>query len=1477
MVVVGVLLLVFAALLMSVFGPSSARAGTLAGEQDTTFTASTTAANTVAVLSDGNVLVGLSSNVVKYTSTGTSTGVTATYTGAVGTIRVIAGDKYYVGGGWSSKRVLRYNSNGTEDTAFVSTTAPGRVYYQDGIAVASDGSVYVAGGTNPYLYKFSSTGTQDTSFNTNVVAAPVGGAAYSVALQSDGKVLVGTSGGLVKRYNTNGTLDATLVSSTIGAVTSIVQLSDGSIVVASATSPYLRKYSSSGTLDSSFTTNVGSALNSVAQVVKVDGTGRLVVGGNFTGYVKRFSATGVVDTSFSTAQTSITGMVNSLAIQTDGNILVAYTGGVKRLLGANVAPAAPPAPTTVAGDGQATVTVSASAGATPTYYTVTAVEDATKTCTVTGSTGSCTVTGLTNGTSYTFQTTATNIDATSGASPASSAVTPIGVPPVFQSAAVNAAGTTLTLTYNESLGSTTAAASAFTVTADGSPVTVSSVSVSGSTVQLALGSPVGSGKTVTVAYAAPSSSSATSNAAVQDTVGNDAVSLSSTSVTNSSTVDQVAPVFQSATLNSAGTGLTLTYNETLSSTTAATTDFTVLVDGVAATVSSRSVSGSTVVLTLSSAVSGSSTVTVAYSAPTPNSAASNAAVQDSAGNDAASLAATAVTNSSTVGPPTLRSAVLSSSGSVLTMTFSETLLGLNNSTIQSLFTVYSDGSPVTVSGSSCCGSGSTYTINLSSVVTSNRTVTVSYAAPASDASTTNNAVQDASGADLLSITNFAVTNGSTVVGDTTAPTFSSAAVNSLGTSLTLTYNETLGSTTAGASSFTVLVDGNPVTVSSTSVSGTGVVLTLSSAVSAGQTVTVAYAAPSSSSGTSNAAVQDAAGNDAASLTTTSVTNSSTAGPDIAPPTLSTVALNGTGSQVTLTFNETLGSTAPSANAFTVFSGNNVATVTGVSVSGNTVILTLSPVVSTTAELTVAYNAPTTNTSTSNAAVQDVRGNDAASFSGSNQPTNDSWAWTGPSTGTTAGCTGTNYANRSKSKDLPNGVTYTVGVTGDYFCIGEQTEALSQRGGAAGDFTSTGLVTEPGVYLQTSNSGCLADAMCMNRGTLTISFSKPVSNPVVSFAGWGGGSGSSVAWSEMELLTPGVTVTALSGTNMHVINSGTYVEPTVKNPSTGCHSTSGFGATAQAGCGSLQVNGTVTSVSFQINLGTVRGTGYVDGWNLTASIPEDFGLVPVSYDVPAASHAVGDLKLGAVVTADQPSTLYATTNGDAVAAGAVIPPTDDGVATWPTLSAADAGSPYSIAVSLAGVTSTAHLCAWIDFNNDDVFTPGERACATDPASGDTSATITWTIPTDVTAGPTYARVRLSYDDLPLPTGKVSSGEVEDYSVTIQSASIPAAVNDTSTGAKGATQVLSPLTNDQVESGYPAVASSLKLCGAGVGPFVCNKTTLTVPGEGTYTVNTDGTVTFVPEPDFTGTATEVSYEMADTQGRTSSALITPTVRP
>jgi hypothetical protein len=87
------------------------------------------------------------------------------------------------------------------------------------------------------------------------------------------------------------------------------------------------------------------------------------------------------------------------------------------------APAAPPAPTVVVGDGRATVTVAPASGGAPDTYLVTASPGG-ATCTVTVPATSCVVTGLTNATPYTFAVTASNSAGTSSSSTASASVTP---------------------------------------------------------------------------------------------------------------------------------------------------------------------------------------------------------------------------------------------------------------------------------------------------------------------------------------------------------------------------------------------------------------------------------------------------------------------------------------------------------------------------------------------------------------------------------------------------------------------------------------------------------------------------------------------------------------------------------------------------------------------------------------------------------------------------------------------------------------------------------------------------------------------------------------------------------------------------------------------------------------------------------------------------------------------------------------------
>ena len=106
--------------------------------------------------------------------------------------------------------------------------------------------------------------------------------------------------------------------------------------------------------------------------------------------------------------------------------------------------------------------------------------------------------------------------------------------------------------------------------------------------------------------------------------------------------------------------------------------------------------------------------------------------------------------------------------------------------------------------------------------------------------------------------------------------------------------------------------------------------------------------------------------------------------------------------------------------------------------------------------------------------------------------------------------------------------------------------------------------------------------------------------------------------------------------------------------------------------------------------------------------------------------------------------------------------------------------------------------------------------------------------------------------------------------------PTSDNETSTGAYNTAQVIDVLTGDAAGAGATLVPSSVKLCATtSTAKASCDRTTLEVAGEGTYTVNANGTVTFTPLPTFTGQASLVKYVVADSTTQLAEATIRPTV--
>ncbi|MEG6546600.1 SwmB domain-containing protein, partial [Acinetobacter bereziniae] len=307
---------------------------------------------------------------------------------------------------------------------------------------------------------------------------------------------------------------------------------------------------------------------------------------------------------------------------------------------------------------------------------------------------------------------------------------------------------------------------------------------------------------------------------VTDAAGNPkAIDITAGDVTN--------PQFESANVDNSGTQLTLTYSEALDSTNLPTPDsFVVTAGGQSVTVTGVSINGNNVILTLAPPITTGQSVQIAYTDPTTGN--DTNVIQDVAGNDAASLPATTVTNDSTVPgtdttPPIFVSATVDNTGTQLVLTYNKDLDSANLPLINS-FAVTADGQIVAVTGVSV--NGSTVVLTLGTPVTAGQAVEVGYTDPT--AGNDPNAIQDIAGNDAATLPPTSVSNGSVIPGgDTTAPTFVSAAVDTTGTSLTLTYSEALDGTHPPAvGDFTVTADGQVVTVTNVAVVGSTVVLTL---------------------------------------------------------------------------------------------------------------------------------------------------------------------------------------------------------------------------------------------------------------------------------------------------------------------------------------------------------------------------------------------------------------------------------------------------------------------------------------------------------------------------------------------------------------------------------------------------------------------------------------------------------------------------
>ncbi|MBI3239076.1 MAG: T9SS type A sorting domain-containing protein [Flavobacteriia bacterium] len=275
--------------------------------------------------------------------------------GAVNTVVELVDGKLLVGGefnrfnGEQVAIFVKLNADGTLDETFPQAIFGSSIKSMKKVIVQPNGKILVAGSFSTVngsprdcIARLNPDGTLDSGFNPNLTSDTI----HAMVLQPDGKILIGGRFSSVNgvsrvnlaRLNADGTLDATFVvgSGFLNAVRSLALQSDGKVVVGGDFTYYagnlinrILRLTSSGALDATF--DVGNGCNNAVNSIVIQPDGKILIGGKFGVYkstltprIARILPNGNPDPSFSVGS-GFNSTVSEICLKGDGKMFVGGT------------------------------------------------------------------------------------------------------------------------------------------------------------------------------------------------------------------------------------------------------------------------------------------------------------------------------------------------------------------------------------------------------------------------------------------------------------------------------------------------------------------------------------------------------------------------------------------------------------------------------------------------------------------------------------------------------------------------------------------------------------------------------------------------------------------------------------------------------------------------------------------------------------------------------------------------------------------------------------------------------------------------------------------------------------------------------------------------------------------------------------------------------------------------------------------------